>query len=244
MGRFERKIRKKLQQDVPPFDQWFEEHKDQLAKFDRPQESAEDQGEVRAKRRVPTYAWIVGAAVLLLTALALTLAFLLPREQTQPQIPLQPSIPDLTFGDEAVSTVAMTDDELTEILQQMPQLDDLSINLKGTKFLYNVDGSTVLLSITGEFEAMEGDNLVDYYFVEARIERNENFIFYEKSYYDDLNNSMTIGNTQISYELMGKDINGFNEYFILSESDSATIYWTVSSISGEIDEWLQMTFAE
>ena len=43
---------------------------------------------------------------------------------------------------------------------------------------------------------------------------------------------------------MGKDINGFNEYYILSESDNATIYWTVSSISGEIDEWLQMTFAE
>lgn len=238
MGRFERKIRKKLQQDVPPFDQWFEEHRDRLAKFDRPQESAEDQGEVRAKRRVPTYAWIVGAAVLLLTTLALTLAFLLPREQTQPQIPSQPSIPDLTFGDEGVYTTALSEDELQAAMQRMPVLTDFTVT-DSQKILHRDDDSVVMTVVRGEQFTD-----TDYFFVRAQIEYNENYIFSRKLYYENLANETTIGNTQVSYGLMGTDDYGFNEYYILSESDNATIYWTVSSVSGEIDEWLQMTFAE
>ncbi len=238
MGRFERKIRKKLQQDVPPFDQWFEEHKDQLAKFDHSQESAEDQGEVRAKRRVPTYAWIVGAAVLLLTALALMLAFLLPREQTQPQIPSQPSIPDLTFGDEGVYTAALSEDELQAAMQRMPVLTDFTVT-DSQKILHRDDDSVVMIVVSGEQFTD-----TDYYLIEAQIEYNENYIFSRKLQYENLTNETTIGNTQVSYGLMGTDDYGFNEYYILSESDSATIYWMVSSVSGEIDEWLQMTFAE
>lgn len=238
MGRFERKIRKKLQQDVPPFDQWFEEHKDQLAKFDRPQESAEDQEEVMAKRRVPTYAWIVGAAVLLLTALALTLAFVLPREQTQPQIPSQPSIPDLTFGEEGVYATSLSSEELDSVIRIVPSLENCTI-LESQKILRNDDNSIVMIFLRGEQEASN-----DFYFIKARISYNENYIFIEKPQFENLENSTTIGGTQISYSMNGVDEYGFNEYYILSESDSATIYWTVSSVSGEIDEWLQMTFAE
>ena len=238
MGRFERKIRKKLQQDVPPFDQWFEEHKDQLAKFDRPQESAEDQGEVRAKRRVPTYAWIVGAAVLLLTVLALMLAFLLPREQTQPQIPSQPSIPDLTFGEEGVYLDTLSSEELDEIMLVVPSFSEMTIT-RQQKIIHREDNSIVMAVINGEL-ATEND----YYFIESRISYNENYIFIEKPQFENLENSTTIGGTQISYSMNGVDEYGFNEYYILSESDSATIFWSVSSVSGEIDEWLQMTFAE
>lgn len=238
MGRFERKIRKKLQQDVPPFDQWFEEHKDQLAKFDHSQESAEDQGEVRAKRRVPTHAWIVGAAVLLLTALALTLAFLLPREQTQPQIPLEPSIPDLTFGEEGVYATSLSSEELDGVIRIVPSLENCTI-LESQKILRNDDNSIVMIFLRGEQETSD-----DFYFIEARFSYNDNYIFPEKLYYEELEHSINISGTQISYAAKGTDDYGFTEYRILSESDSATIYWTVSSISGEIDEWLQMTFAE
>lgn len=238
MGRFERKIRKKLQQDVPPFDQWFEEHKDQLAKFDHSQESAEDQGEVRAKRRVPTYAWIVGTAVLLLTALALMLAFLLPREQTQPQIPSQPSIPDLTFGEEGVYLDTLSSEELDGIMLVVPSFSEMTIT-RQQKIIRREDNSIVMAVINGEL-ATEND----YYFIEAKFSYNNNYIFSEKLYYEELEHSINISGTQISYAVKGTDDYGFTEYRILSESDSATIYWTVSSVSGEIDEWLQMTFAE
>lgn len=238
MGRFERKIRKKLQQDVPPFDQWFEEHRDQLAKFDRPQESAEDQGEVRAKRRVPTYAWIVGATVLLLTALALMLAFLLPREQTQPQIPSRPSIPDLTFGDEGVYTTALSEDELQAAMQRMPTLAGFAVT-GSQKVLRQDDDSMVMVYISGE-QLTD----TDYYLIEAQIEYNENYIFPEKPYYEDLEHTLTVGDTQISYELMGDAEAELKEFYVLSQNDNATIYWTVSCFGGEIDEWLQMTFAE
>ncbi len=238
MGRFERKIRKKLQQDVPPFDQWFEEHKDQLAKFDHSQESAEDQGEVRAKRRVPTYAWIVGAAVLLLTALALTLAFLLPREQTQPQIPSQPSIPDLTFGDEGVYTTALSEDELQAAMQRMPTLTGFTVT-GSQKALRQDDDSMVMVYISGE-QLTD----TDYYLIEAQIEYNENYIFSRKLQYENLEHTLTVGDTQISYELMGDAEAELKEFYVLSQNDNATIYWTVSCFGGEIDEWLQMTFAE
>lgn len=238
MGRFERKIRKKLQQDVPPFDQWFEEHKDQLAKFDHSQESAEDQGEVRAKRRIPTYAWIVGAAVLLLTALTLTLAFLLPREQTQPQIPSQPSIPDLTFGDEGVYTTALSEDELQAAMQRMPTLAGFTVT-GSQKALLRDDDSMVMVYISGE-QLTD----TDYYLIEAQIEYNENYIFSRKLYYENLEHTLTVGDTQISYELMGDAEAELKEFYVLSQNDNATIYWTVSCFGGEIDEWLQMTFAE
>ncbi len=73
---------------------------------------------------------------------------------------------------------------------------------------------------------------------------NQNYIFSRKLQYENLEHTLTVGDTQISYELMGDAEAELKEFYVLSQNDNATIYWTVSCFGGEIDEWLQMTFAE
>ena len=131
---------------------------------------------------------------------------------------------------------ALTDEEFQQTLQQVPALSRLTVTERRA-VRHQQDDSTVMVIVIGEQETAE-----DYYFVNARIEYNDNYNFSEKMYYQDLANKIVIGDTQISYGLSGQDKYGFAEYRILSETDDATVYWKVSSVNDLLEEWLQLTF--
>lgn len=229
MGRFERDIRKKIEESDQPFNEWFAERQDRLTDFEPPEEPASDLGPVRVRRR--TFAWLTGAIAVLLVAFVVTAVFLF---RGQPQS--QPQIPDLSFGEEGVYMEALTDEEFQRTLQQVPALTRLTVT-EQRAVRHQQDDSIVMVIVIGEQETND-----DYYFIEARVEYNENYMFLEKSQYDNLENVEIIDDTLVSYGVAGTDEYGLTEYRILSETDDATVYWKVSSVNGLLEEWLQLTF--
>ena len=115
MGRFERDIRKKIEESDKPFNEWFAERQDRLTDFEPPEEPASDLGPVRVRRR--TFAWLTGAIAVLLVAFVVTAVFLF---RGQPQS--QPQIPDLTFGEEGVYRNELSGEGLKETFQRVPAL--------------------------------------------------------------------------------------------------------------------------
>lgn len=228
MGRLERKIRKRLKQETQPFEAWCEAHKDRLSRFEQPQES--DLGQVKAKRRSPAFVWLACALALLFVALAVTLGLLL---NNRPQSPVS----DLTFGEEAVRTEELSETEFDSCLEILPPLANLEREGELKEVLLE-DGSLVNVIVWG---SMVTEN--DYYFIEARIVFNSNFIISNRDQYTGLENSIMIGETPVSYGVRGRDDYGFDQYRVVSEHGDVTAYWTVSSINGEFEEWLQLTFA-
>ena len=228
MGRLERKIRKRLKQETQPFEAWCEAHKDRLSRFEQPQES--DLGQVKAKRRSPAFVWLACALALLFVALAVTLGLLL---NNRPQSPVS----DLTFGEEAVRTEELSETEFDSCLEILPPLANLEREGELKEVLLE-DGSLVNVIVWG---SMVTEN--DYYFIEARIVFNSNFIISNRDQYTGLENSIMIGETPVSYGVRGQDDYGFDQYRVVSKHGDVTAYWTVSSINGEFEEWLQLTFA-
>ena len=78
MGKLEREIRKRMKQSAEPYEVWAQKHSDELAKIAAKQESqtVDVGGAVKAKRRIPNFAWLIGAGIVLLT-LILTISILL-----------------------------------------------------------------------------------------------------------------------------------------------------------------------
>lgn len=229
MGRFERDIRKKIEESDQPFNEWFAERQDRLTDFEPPEEPASDLGPVRVRRR--TFAWLTGAIAVLLVAFVVTAVFLFRgRSQSQPQIP------DLSFGEEGIYMEDLSDEEYQEVLKTVPTLDDL-LYPERSKICCIEDNSVAMVTLSG-IQVMNNS----LYSVEARISYNENYIFSEKMYYEDLDKELDVGNTHISYEVSGVDSHQWTEYRILSENEDTTIYWIVSSSNGTIEEWLQLTF--
>lgn len=228
MGRLERKIRKRLTQETQPFEAWYEAHKDRLSRFEQPQES--DLGQVKAKRRSPALVWLACALALLFVALAVTLGLLL---NNRPQSPVS----DLTFGEEAVRTEELSEAEFNGCLNILPILNYVE-NGDRIKEVRRDDSSLVMIIVWGNLQTEN-----DYYFVDVRLVFNKNFILADKNQYDDLGSNAIINDVSVSYGVRGQDDYGFDQYRVVSEHGDVTAYWTVSSINGEFEEWLQLTFA-
>lgn len=228
MGRLERKIRKRLTQETQPFEAWCEAHKDRLSRFEQPQES--DLGQVKAKRRSPAFVWLACALALLFVALAVTLGLLLNNRSQQ-------SIPDLSFGETSVYSVAMSEDVYEESINLIPTLSNLTETVI-TQIMRTDDNSLVMSTFQGALETNS-----NYYFIGVRLVFNEYFVLSDKDMYNDLEYQTMIGETPVSYGVRGQDDYGFDQYRVVSEHGDVTAYWTVSSINGEFEEWLQLTFA-
>ena len=230
MGKFERAFRKKYKQEVPSYETWRAENSH---RFPQPAQSPEqiEDGHVMAKRRFPAWGWgaLAGAAVLL--ALILTLVFSLrDYSSTTP-------ISDFTFGEDKIYSISMTEEDVSTCQQYIPYFSELNI-VDGVKRMHVIDDSLVLYVINSELQTES-----DYYFIESRIVFNEYFIPSDIGQYSNLDNYINADDIQVSYAIRGTDQYGFTEYNVLSEYEDVTIYWTVSSINDQFDEWLQLTFA-
>ena len=238
MGKLEREIRKRMKQSAEPYEVWAQKHSDELAEIAAKQESqtVDVGGAVKAKRRIPNFAWLIGAGIVLLT-LILTISILLSRNASQTQIPSQPQIPDLSFGDESVAAVPMTEEEADELIAQMKYLGDLE-NKHGTKFIHHEDNSIVMVLVSGELETAN-----DFYLIEAKIVYNDNFIFLDKWEYDELKEEAVIGDTEVHYQAKGTDEFGLNIFLAVTQTDTEKVFWKISCIEGLFDEWLEETFS-
>lgn len=238
MGKLEREIRKRMKQSAEPYEVWAQKHSDELAKIAAKQEpqSVNVGGTVKAKRRIPNFAWLIGAGIVLLT-LILTISILLSRNASQTQIPSQPQIPDLSFGDDFVNVSYMTEDEISAIKEEVPQFSNFLIT-EATKSTHLEDGSLVMYTIRGELETED-----DFYLIEARILYNDNFVFLGRTNYRDFEMTQTIGDTKVSSKYVGKDSDDIYQYLLLSENGNTTVYWSLDSYEGLFDEWLEITFA-
>ena len=238
MGKLEREIRKRMKQSAEPYEVWAQKHSDELAKIAAKQESrsVDVGGAAKAKRRVPVFVWLIGAGIVLLT-LVLTVSILLSRNASQTQIPSQPQIPDLSFGDDFVNVSYMTEDEISAIKEEVPQFSNFLIT-EATKSTHLEDGSLVMYTIRGELETED-----DFYLIEARILYNDNFVFLGRTNYRDFEMTQTIGDTKVSSKYVGKDSDDIYQYLLLSENGNTTVYWSLDSYEGLFDEWLEITFA-
>ena len=228
MGRLERKIRKRLTQETQPFEAWYEAHKDRLSRFEQLQES--DLGQVKAKRRSPALVRLACALALLFVALAVTLGLLLNNYSQSPTS-------EMIFGENDIKVGALTEAEFEQCIEILPSIANIE-NEEKYKEVRQDDNSLVSIAVHGYNET---DN--DYYFVDVRIVFNKNFILSNRDQYTGLENSVMIGETPVSYGVRGQDDYGFDQYRVVSEHGDVTAYWTVSSINGEFEEWLQLTFA-
>lgn len=231
MGRLERDLKKKVKNTKKDYSEWYSEHEQQILRRIEETNSEVDLGNIKAKRRVPVKVWIVVGAVILIAAIV-TMSVLL--NKTEDKVP---EMPDFSFGAEDVSDEIMSYEEIDEIVISYPQLSKMSV-VRGNKSIYLNDGSVVMDTINGEIETKD-----DFYMIEVRIAYTDNFVFFDKWEYEDLENQIVINETEIEYAAKGTDDYGMYLYYAVTQAEDATLYWKVSCIEGLFNEWLQIMFA-
>lgn len=235
MSRIDRDIKRDIQRKVKeskkPVEEWRTEHAEEIRSVIGKNMSEDTNvGMIKAKKRFFNY--ILGTVGILFIIIAVVVALLINGQQQS----IQPGPPDLTFGEESVEAIQMSDGELMGVKEQHPQLNLLE-NTDGAKFIYQIDNSVVMTLVSGEMETAD-----DFYFVDARISYNDNFIFLDRWEYEELESEVVIGSTVVRYEARGVDDFGLYLFFAVTETESETVYWRVSCMEGLFDEWLSIMF--
>lgn len=235
MSRIDRDIKRDIQRKVKeskkPVEEWRTEHAEEIRSVIGKNMSEDiNVGMIKAKKRFFNY--ILGTVGILFIIIAVVVALLINGQQQS----IQPGLPDLTFGEESVEAIQMSDEELMGVKEQHPQLNLLE-NTDGAKFIYQMDNSVVMTLVNGELETAD-----DFYFVDARISYNDNFIFLDKWEYEELGSEVVVGSTVVRYEARGVDDFGLYLFFAVTETESETVYWRVSCMEGLFDEWLSIMF--
>ena len=226
-----RDIQRKVQESKKPVEEWRTEHAEEIRSVIGKNMSEDiNVGMIKAKKRFFNY--ILGTVGILFIIIAVVVALLINGQQQS----IQPGLPDLTFGEESVEAIQMSDEELMGVKEQHPQLNLLE-NTDGAKFIYRMDNSVVMTLVSGELETAD-----DFYFVDARISYNDNFIFLDKWEYEELGSEVVVGSTVVRYEARGMDDFGLYLFFAVTETESETVYWRVSCMEGLFDEWLSIMF--
>ena len=231
MGRLERDLKKKVKNTKKDYSEWYSEHEQQILQRVDENNSEVDLGSVKVKRRVPVKVWILGGVIIVLAAI-IAMSVLLSKTDSE-----VPEIPDFTFSEEEITEFEMSEAELNEVVEKYTQLSNFEA-LDGMKILYSKDSSLVMNIVDGELETAD-----DFYFINVRISYTDNFIFFDKWEFEDLQNQTVINGTEIEYEAKGTDDYGMYLYYAVTKTEGATMYWKVSCIEGLFNEWLQVMFA-
>ena len=230
MGRLERDLKKRVKNTKKDYSEWYSEHEQQILQRVDENSRDVDLGNVKAKKLVSVKAWIWGGVAILLTAI-IALSVLLSRSES-----LEPGIPDFTFGAESVNDVAMSEEEIGEVVDEFPQLSKFTI-AEGINVIYIENGLVVMNTINGELDTAD-----DFYLIYLRISYTDNFIFFDKYEFEELENQTVVNGTEIEYEAKGTDDYGMYLYYAVTQTADAPLYWKVSCIEGLFDEWLQVMF--
>lgn len=230
MGRFERKIKQRMQRDVEDFDVWFAKNREKLGNF-AAQSDEEEESENGVKKLKKKAKWLIPLAFVLL-AVCVTLCFLPVMRGGQ----APGSQPALTFGDEAVYNAEMTDEQIREVQAAKPVLSDFYIASGDSVWLIK-DDSLVFQRLDAELE------LTDYYLVTIQIEYNQYYNFIAKYMYEELETETSSGGYQIRYSQVGTDDSGLYLYRMRTEKDGQTIYWEIHCFEESIGQFIEQVFA-
>ena len=231
MGRFERDLKRKVKNTKKDYAEWYGEHEKEIMQCVEKADSEVDLGNVKVKRSASVKIWIFASAVLLL------IAFIAVFGMLNKNVNSVPEIPDFTFGEENVNNEAMNDEDINEIVNQFPQITKLVV-VDGISIVYTEDGSVVMNVINGELETPD-----DFYLVNVKISYTDNFAFFDKWEYEELENKTVINGTEVEYGAKGTDDYGMYQYCVFTRIGDVKLYWKVSCIEGLIDDWLQIMFS-
>lgn len=221
MGRLERKMKKEIKKNAEGFDTWFEKNQDRLNDFTVESEVKERHkgGNVLVKdRRV----WIPIVACICI--IAICVAVLLPIYLSRGNNDF-----DMTFGDDRVYPVMMTDAEMQATIEDYPFIEKMQIPVPVKLRLWD-DDSLVFTIIDGEIDT--GDN---YYLLKVQIEHNQNYEFGYKSVYLNLKNQTFVKDWNVTY---GQGINDPSDLFVyfirLEDRKGQVVYIEVHCFENDI----------
>ena len=199
------------------FDRWYAANEDKLGEFSPVSaRDADARGGVRVKRFLPAAAFIGLAFVMVMVLVVLF-------------VTNNGGESDFTFNSDMVYNRELTDEEFAAVEEQYDFIDNMDVT-DSIKLLYNEDNSLVFIIIHGEIITQS-----DYYFMTVQIEYNEHYNFVDKRYYDDLDNSTTTDNFDVSYEQWGIDDSGLYTYLLRLESENLnTVYMEVHCFEDDI----------
>lgn len=224
MKNFKKEMKAKLNEEAhlagansEEFDRWYAANEDKLGEFSPVSaRDADARGGVRVKRFLPAAAFIGLAFVM---AMVLVILFVTNNGGES----------DFTFNSDMVYNRELTDEEFAAVEGQYDFIDNMDVT-DSIKLLYNEDNSLVFIIIHGEIITQS-----DYYFMTVQIEYNEHYNFVDKRYYDDLDNSTTTDNFDVSYEQWGIDDSGLYTYLLRLESENLnTVYMEVHCFEDDI----------
>ena len=224
MKNFKKEMKAKLNEEAhlagansEEFDRWYAANEDKLGEFSPVSaRDADARGGVRVKRFLPAAAFIGLAFVM---AMVLVILFVTNNGGES----------DFTFNSDMVYNRELTDEEFAAVEGQYDFIDNMDVT-DSIKLLYNEDNSLVFIIIHGEIITQS-----DYYFMTVQIEYNEHYNFVDKRYYDDLDNSTTTDNFDVSYEQWGIDDSGLYTYLLRLESEILnTVYMEVHCFEDDI----------
>lgn len=122
MGRFEKKINKKLNEQVEDFDEWYGKNKSQLGGFDKGEKQANGNTAVKIRKILLPIGAVACAFVLIV---AVWLGIMLSRNNS-----------DFTFNDNDIAYSAMTDEEISTLSAEYSFITKMDVQ-SCTELLYS-----------------------------------------------------------------------------------------------------------
>lgn len=224
MGKFERKINKELNKDIESFDEWFDNNRTKLGKFEKKHSTEQ----VIPQRNLLVKAkslWIYGAIFCTVLIVGMLLIFNFALNKTNN---------DITFSDDSVRYEKMEIDEQNKLIQQHSFLNNLLIE-DGVNILHKNDNSLVAIGVNGDLETED-----NYYLCRVMFEYNKNFHFSSKGIYDNLNGRLQTDKYNISYSTKGTPFDGwYKNYILLETKQNQKIYIELECMEDDLTGFIK-----
>jgi len=199
MGKFERKVNKKLNEDIEDFNEWYKKNKSKFDSVDKEREIVQT-GNVAAKQKSRFIYIAIGTAFILCLLVA---GFFVYNKLNQ------------RFNSDNVLIYAnVTESEMEDISKRYSFLTETEIQ-SATKIYER--GTDVLLAVSISAELEYGEN---YYFIDFDIELDKSYSDFMATEYSDFSTTIEIESYSVSYKLVGQDSDSLYNYLMLITTDS------------------------
>lgn len=214
MKKLKSKIKNIIEQETPPFDEWYQEN-EQLVQEAVPTRRRQVHGVVKLRRITR---WAVACACVLLV-LCISLPFVLKSPEEPP-----------TYGSSDVGGVLIEDEKSYQYLRGM----GLNFNLEylnGREMYTRETKELVMAFVSGDYEIEGGD----YYLLEFIYHLDDRYHFGDKSIYESLTDKVVVGDYTIYYR-EGNASTLFVNYLLKIEYKGNVCYADVECFEHSFDD--------
>lgn len=220
MGKFEKKINKRLSGDVEDFDSWYKKNELKFDAVDNDKKLSSN-GNIAVKTKSRLLFIFIGAILMLLL---LSVGFIVYNK-------LNPRF----NSDDELRYVAMTENETTELFEQYDFLTKTDVQ-ELTKLYKSESDRLLAVFVKTEFEY--GEN---YYFIDFNIELDESYSDFMTTEYTDFTYTQETEDYSVSYKLVGQDSNNLYNYLMLITTDNEQkIYVQVKCFEDDLSGILEI----